>query len=81
LEEFHYQEFSTDVSYLADGTLTTQMHLKGTSPGLETDRPVHLNISTEQNLLSLLKSLQYSKALTSEIDQQVERKYHPSIAQ
>ncbi len=75
LEEFHYNLLSASADYKPDGTLEVKLHLEGKSPKLDTDRPVHLNITTEQNLLSLLKSLQYSDALTNEIDKEVQRHF------
>jgi|GEM_PF-6977233 len=73
LEEFHYQRLTALVNYVPDGTLAVKLQLQGNNPKLENTRPVHLNINTEQNLLSLLKSLQYSHELTSELDRQVQQ--------
>ncbi len=39
----------------------------------ETDRPVHLNIRAEQNLLSLLQSIRYSQGIPSELEQDMRR--------
>jgi hypothetical protein len=80
LEEFHYQRLAALIQYLPDGTLTVNLQLQGKSPKLDATRPVHLNINTEQNLLSLLKSLQYSHKLTSELDRQIQRGTHPPRA-
>jgi hypothetical protein len=77
LEEFHYQKLVAQIQYIPDGTLNVNLQLQGKSPKLESARPVHLNINTEQNLLSLLKSLQYSHKLTSELDQQIQP--HPHL--
>jgi hypothetical protein len=80
LEEFHYQRLAAQVQYLPNGSLIINLQLQGKSPNLDATRPVHLNINTEQNLLSLLKSLQYSHKLTSELDRQIQRGTHPSPA-
>ncbi len=80
LEEFHYQRLAAQVQYLPNGSLIINLQLQGKSPNLDATRPVHLNINTEQNLLSLLKSLQYSHKLTSELDRQIQRGTHPSRA-
>ncbi len=77
LEEFHYKLLSATTDYRPDGTLRVSMHLEGKSPKLDSTRPVHLNINTEQNILSLLKSLRYSETLTNEIDKRIERHFHP----
>jgi hypothetical protein len=78
LEEFRYEQFSARISYQPEGTLIAQLWLVGQSPRLETQRPVHLNIHTEQNLLSLLKSIRYSQGLSSELEQDMRRRIPPS---
>ena len=81
LEEFHYKLLSANADYQPDGTLLVTMHLEGKSPKLDSSRPVHLNINTEQNLLSLLKSLRYSETLTNEIDRRIEKHFQPDPSQ
>lgn len=74
LEEFRYQQLSVQIGYQPDGTLTAGLRLVGHSPRLDATRPVHLNIQTEQNLLSLLKSIRYSQGLTSELEQEMQQR-------
>jgi hypothetical protein len=81
LKDFHYNHLSADVNFTPDGTLTANLQLKGTSPELDTDRPVHLNINTEQNLLSLLKSLRFAEGISAHIDRKVRRQYEQPIQQ
>jgi len=73
LEEFHFSVLRAPVTYRPDGTLLVDIHLQGTSPSLETSRPVHLNVHTEQNLLSLLKSLKYDKVFTDELNSRLQK--------
>ncbi|MBM9510892.1 intermembrane phospholipid transport protein YdbH family protein [Desulfogranum marinum] len=75
LEEFHFTVLRAPVRYQADGTLLIDIQLQGVSPPLSTTRPVHLNIHTEQNLLSLLKSLRYNDALTKDLDKHLQKQY------
>lgn len=75
LEEFHFTVLRAPVRYQPDGTLLVDIRLQGVSPPLSTTRPVHLNIHTEQNLLSLLKSLRYSNALTKDLDKQLQKRF------
>jgi len=75
LKDFRYSHLSADVNFTPEGMLTINLQLKGTSPELDTKRPVHLNINTEQNLLSLLKSLRYAEGVSESIDQKVRRQY------
>jgi hypothetical protein len=42
--------------------------LQGKNEQLDPERPVHLNVNTEQNLLSLLQSFEYSNRLEKEMD-------------
>jgi len=76
LEEFHYSLLKAGVDYRPDGTLKADFHLEGKSPKLSTRRSVHLNIATEQNLLSLLKSLRYSERIDREISRKAEEFSH-----
>ena len=75
LRDFRYSYISAGVNFIPEGRLTINLQLKGTSPGLDTNRPVHLNINTEQNLLSLLKSLRYAQGISEKIDNKVRRLY------
>lgn len=71
LEEFNYDTLIATPTYKSDGTLTINIKTEGHSPPLKSSRPVHLNLNTEQNILSLLRSLRYSKSLTDELEQQL----------
>jgi hypothetical protein len=75
LRDFRYSYLSAGVNFTPDGRLTINLQLKGSSPELDTSRPVHLNINTEQNLLSLLKSLRYAQGVSEKIDKKVRHLY------
>jgi len=77
LEDYRYHSLVASLTYEPDGTMLAGMQLQGRSPGLETSRPVHINLQVEQNLLSLLRSLQYSQGLTSELNRRVQQHYQP----
>ncbi len=75
LEEFHFTVLKAPVTYHPDGTLLISLQLQGKSPALSKTRPVHLNINTEQNLLSLVKSLKYNNSvLTEELKKRLQKK-------
>jgi len=78
LKDFRYSHLSADVNFVPDGTLTVDLQLQGTSPELDTERPVHLNINTEQNLTALLKSLRFAQGVSDRIDNKVRRQYEKS---
>ncbi len=72
LQEFNYNTLIVTPRYEADGMLNIAIHTEGHSPPLNTTRPVHLNLNTEQNLLSLLQSLRYSKNLTDGLEKRLQ---------
>jgi len=72
LEEFNYSLLTATPTYYEDGTLNIAIHTEGHSPQLNTERPVHLNLNTEQNILSLLESLRYSNKITDELEQKLQ---------
>lgn len=76
VEDLQYEKLSVTADYAASGQLDLLIAIRGTSPGLSTTRPVHLNINAEQNLPALLKSLRFSKGLTEELDKRIKRHYN-----
>ncbi len=68
LREFSYSLLQAEVVYHPDGSLLVDVHLQGTSPHLSETRPVHLNIHSEQNVLSLLQSVRYNTGKTFHLD-------------
>lgn len=75
LEDFRYDILDGSAQYAKDGSLALRVHLEGVSPALETDRPVHLNLNMEQNILSLLKSLRYSRIVNKELDKKIKQQF------
>jgi hypothetical protein len=51
-----------------------QLAIKGKSPQVDANRPIHFNLNLEQNLLTLLKGLRYAEGINDDIDKNV-RKY------
>lgn len=76
VEELHYKTLRATANYMPSGQLDLDIALKGNSPGLDSNRPVHLNIHAEQNLPTLLQSLRSSKGLTEELDKRVKQHYN-----
>jgi len=75
LRDFRYRVLTAKANYRPNGDLKMSFQLKGISPKLDTNRPVHLNINTEENVLSLLKSLSYSEGVNQAIDKQIQEKF------
>jgi dicarboxylate transporter DctA-like protein len=76
VENMQYKTLTAKAGYVPSGQLGLDISLQGTSPGLQTRRPVHLNIHAEQNLPDLLQSLRFSKGLTEELDKRVKQHYN-----
>jgi len=76
VENLQYNTLEATAVYLPSGQLDLDIGLQGTSPGLQTNRPVHLNIHAEQNLPTLLQSLRFSKGLTEELDKRIKQHYN-----
>lgn len=67
LQDYRYSKLSASVTYEPEGTLGLGFSLEGSSPALNTTRPVHVNLNVEQNLLSLLKSLRMVQGIESSV--------------
>lgn len=70
LGNFLYSELVSSISMAPDGTSVITMQLKGHNPQFQEGRPVNLNITVEQNLLDLFRSL----AISSSIEQAISEK-------
>lgn len=59
LEHFDYTSLQADIDYQPSGQLILKVALVGSNPGFQAGRTIHLNVSVEENLPALLKSLRY----------------------
>lgn len=75
LRDFRYRVLTAETNYHPNGDLYMNFHLEGISPLLDPDRSVHLNINSEQNVLSLLQSLSYSEGVNKTLDKQIQEKF------
>ena len=78
LEEFHYDLLTATADFEPDGNLQVNFHIEGKSPKLDTNQPVHLNINSEQNVISLLQSLKYANDIGEEINAKTLRAVTPT---
>ena len=71
LSDFHYQVMNVNSSYLPNGDLSLQVHLEGMNPGWQAGQPIHLNLNLQENIPTLLRSLQ----LSDEISERLRKHY------
>ena len=67
LEHLEYSQLSSSFDMAPSGDAILNVNVKGEAKGIE--RPIHLNYSQEENMLQLLKSLQISDKLQTQIEQ------------
>ncbi len=72
LEDLEYNKLDIDVNYEQDGQLDMLLSIKGMSPNVDAKRPVHFNLSLQQNLLTLLRGLRYVDGINENIDRSVQ---------
>lgn len=73
LDDFHYNVLEASLDYAPDGQLLAKVSLQGKNPELEGGRPVHLNINLEENILTLLRSLQFADDISRKIGEGIEQ--------
>lgn len=73
LEDFHYTTLSSGVSYDPDGQLLLALRLEGRNPAIENGRPINFNINLEENIPTLLASIQLSDKVSDIVQQRVQQ--------
>ena len=68
LSDFHYRELSIGANYTPDGALVLKTHLAGNNPAWNNGQPVNFSMNIEENLLKLMKTLQFTDELTNTIE-------------
>ena len=69
IEHLEYSELSSRFDMESTGDAILHLNVKGQGKGIE--RPIHLNYSQEENMLQLLRSLQISDKLQTQIEQSI----------
>lgn len=77
LEDFHYDQLHSQVSYDPQGKLLLALRLHGRNPALEGGRPVNFTINLEEDVPSLLTSLQLSGRVNEAIQRRVQQRLQP----
>jgi len=71
VSDFHYKQMGIHASYLPGGDLILKTSLKGHNPSFQNGRQVHFNVTIEENIPILLRSLSMADEFTDRIEQQI----------
>lgn len=72
LKNFHYDSLDAELNFGRDGMLRMATSLKGHNPDYEQGREIHFNLTIEEDIMALLKSLQLSDRLTQQIENRMQ---------
>lgn len=67
MTNFQYHTLAAEVDYSAEGLMTARTKIKGANPEYQGGREVHLNLSVEENIRTLLESLRLGAELAEKI--------------
>lgn len=81
LEDFHYDLLSSSLDYDQSGTLRLGMRLQGRNPTIEQGRPIHFNINLEEDIPTLVASLQLADKVSEIIRQRIQQRMRQRIPQ
>lgn len=68
LKNYQYSSLKSSLAYTPAGELQLGLSLEGTSPEIDVNRPVHLNINISENIPALINSLK----VTGELERRIE---------
>ena len=71
LSNFHYNVLQVGAEYEEDGTLKLKTRLEGKNPDQKKSPPIHFNLTVQENIPALLKSLR----LVQDIEDSVQKKF------
>ena len=71
LNNFEYNVLQVGAQYIEDGTLLLKARLEGKNPDQNKSPPIHFNLTVQENIPALLRSLR----LMGDIEQSVQKKF------
>nr|WP_298140947.1 YdbH domain-containing protein [uncultured Pseudomonas sp.] len=74
LEDFHYETLSSQVDYDRNGKLNLDLRLQGRNPAIEQGRPINFRINLEEDIPTLLASLQLTDKVNEIITRRVQQR-------
>ena len=73
LNNFEFDSLNSDVDYNEAGDLNLKMRLSGINPDMDATQPVILNLSIENNVPQLLRSLRAVRSIEDILERQTEK--------
>jgi hypothetical protein len=73
LGNFQYHKMDVTSDYKPSGDLVLKVRLEGNNPDWKAGQPVNLNLSVEENIPTLLRSLQLSSEITERIRERYQK--------
>jgi hypothetical protein len=80
LSDFQYDSLAVLLSYSPTGNLVANTALRGRNPGFEAGREIRFNLSIEQNIDTLLRSLRLSENVEKKIQNRSQKRQNPMPA-
>jgi hypothetical protein len=71
LSNFHYTVLQVETQYAEDGLLHLKVRLEGKNPDMKNSPPIHFNLTVQENIPALLKSLR----LVRDIEESVQKRF------
>ena len=73
LRNFEFDSLTSAVNYSEDGDLVLKMRLKGINPDVDPLQPVILNLSVENNVPQMLRSLQATRSIEDVLERELSK--------
>jgi len=74
LSDFHYNALKLGIQYEEDGTLKLTARLEGKNPDWQQGRPVNFNLTVQENIPALLKSLRVVQGIEQSLQERLQRR-------
>ena len=74
LSDFHYHALKLEIQYEEDGTLKLTARLEGKNPDWQQGRPVHFNLTVQENVPALLKSVRAVQGIEQSLQERLQRR-------
>jgi hypothetical protein len=78
LGNYHYDKLDVGVDYAEGGELVLRLGLTGRNPDWNAGQPIHLNISINENIPILLRSLQIADDISVEVEKRMKERSRPT---